>query len=58
MLGGMPKSLEKVTSKIKRVYPSKAIKKEEATNQRRAGKKNVNDIKSQTIDTDRQSLKP
>jgi hypothetical protein len=27
MLGGMPKSLEKVTSKIKRVYPSKEIKK-------------------------------
>jgi hypothetical protein len=39
MLGGMPKSLEKVTSKIKWVCPSKAIKKEEAVNQRRATKR-------------------
>ena len=39
MLGGMPKSLEKVTSKIKWVCPSKAIKKKEAANQRRATKR-------------------
>jgi len=41
MLGGMPKSLEKVTSKIKWVCPSKAIKKKEATNQRRAAKNKI-----------------
>ena len=58
MLGGMPKSLEKVTSKITRIYPSKAIKKEEATNQRRAVKENMNDVNSQTVDSDPQSLKP
>ena len=39
MLGGMPKSLEKVTSKIKWVCLSKVIKKKEAANQRRAAKK-------------------
>jgi hypothetical protein len=54
MLGGMPKLLEKVTSKIKRIYPSKAIKKK-ATNQRRAAKENMN---SQIVDSDPQSLKP
>jgi hypothetical protein len=54
----MPKSLEKVTSKITRIYPSKAIKKEEATNQRRAVKENMNDVNSQTVDSDPQSLKP
>jgi hypothetical protein len=54
----MPKSLEKVTSKIKRVYPSKEIKKKEATNQRRAAKENINDVKSQTVDSDPPSLKP
>jgi hypothetical protein len=58
MPGGMPKSLEKVTSKIKRVYSSKEIKKKEAANQRRAAKENMNDIKSQTVDSDPQSLKP
>ena len=41
MLGGMPKSLEKLTSKIKWVCPSKAIKKKEATNQRRAAKNKI-----------------
>jgi hypothetical protein len=51
MLRGMPKSLEKVTSKIKWVYPSKAIKKEEAANQRKAAKEKMNDVKSQTVDS-------
>jgi hypothetical protein len=36
MLGGMPKSLEKVTCKIKWACPNKVKKK--ATNQRRAAK--------------------
>ena len=52
MLGGMPKSLEKVTSKIKWVCHSKAIKKEEAANQRSAAKEKMEDVKSQTIDSD------
>ena len=52
MLGGILKSLEKVTSKIKRVCPSKTIKKEEAPNQRRAAKENTNDVKSQPVDSD------
>jgi hypothetical protein len=54
----MPKSLEKVTYKIKWVYPSKAIKKEEEANQRRAAKENMNDVNSQIVDSDPQSLKP
>jgi len=33
-------------------------KKKEAANQRRAAKENMNDVKSQTIDRDLQSLKP
>jgi len=45
MLGGMTKSLEKVTFKIKWVCPSKAIKKE-------AAKENMNNINSQTVDSD------
>jgi len=57
MLGGMPKSLEKVTSKIKWVCLN-IVKKKEATNQRRAAKENMNDVKSQTFDSDPQSLKP
>jgi hypothetical protein len=32
--------------------------KKKAANQRRAAKENMNDIKSQTIDSDLQSLKP
>jgi hypothetical protein len=52
MLGGMLKSLEKVTSKIKWVCPSKAIKKKKIVNQRRAAKENMNDVKSQTVDSD------
>jgi len=57
MLGGMPKSLEKMTSKIKWVCPN-IVKKKEAANQRRAAKENMNDVKSQTVDSDPQSLKP
>jgi hypothetical protein len=44
MLGGMPKSLEKVTSKIKWVCPN-IVKKKEAANQRRAAKENMNDVR-------------
>jgi hypothetical protein len=58
MLGGMPKLLEKETSKIKWVCSSKAIKKKKTVNQRRAAKENMNDFKSQTVDSDPQSLKP
>ena len=58
MLGGMPKSLEKMTSKIKWVCPSKAIKTKTTTNQRRAAKENMNDVNSQTVDSDPQFLKP
>jgi hypothetical protein len=57
MLGGMPKSLEKMTSKIKWVCPN-IIKKKEAANQRRTAKENMNDVKNQTVDSDPQSLKP
>jgi hypothetical protein len=57
MLGGMPKSLEKMTSKIKWVCPN-IVKKKEATNQRKAAKENMNDVKSQTVDSNPQSLKP
>ena len=56
MLGGMLESLEKVTSKIKWVCPSKAIKK--TVNKKRAAKENMIDVKSQTVDSDPQSLKP
>jgi len=56
MLGDIPKSQEKVITKIKGVCSSKAKKKK--ANQRRAAKENMNDIKSQTIDSDPQSLKP
>jgi hypothetical protein len=38
--------------------PQQSNKKEEATNQRRAAKENMNDVKSQTVDSDPQSLKP
>jgi len=60
VLGGMPKSQEKVITKIKWVCSSKAMKKkkEKRANQRRAAKENMNDVKSQTIDSDLQSLKP
>jgi len=58
MLGDIPKSQEKVITKIKGVCSSKAIKKKKRANQRRAAKENMNDIKSQTIDSDLQSLKP
>jgi len=60
VLGGMPKSQEKVITKIKWVCYSKAMKKkkEKRANQRRAAKENMNDVKSQTIDSDLQSLKP
>jgi hypothetical protein len=36
----------------------KKKKKEKRANQRRAEKENMNDVKSQTIDSDPQSLKP
>jgi hypothetical protein len=36
----------------------KKKKKEKRANQRRAAKENMNDVKSQTIDSDPQSLKP
>jgi hypothetical protein len=60
MLGDIPKSQEKVITKIKGVCSSKAKKKKrkKRANQRRAAKENMNDIKSQTIDSDLQSLKP
>jgi len=60
MLEGMPKSQEKVITKIKWVYYSKTMKnkKEEVENQRRAAKENMNDVNSQTVDSDSQSLKP
>jgi len=60
MLGGMPKSQEKVITKIKWVCSSKAMKKKKKkrANQRRAAKENMNDVNSQTVDRDLQSLKP
>jgi len=51
MLGDIPKSQEKVITKIKGVCSSKAMKKKKA-NQRRAAKENMNDVNSQTIDSD------
>jgi hypothetical protein len=50
MLGGIFKSQEKVIPKIKCVCSSKAIKKR--ANQRRAAKENMNDVNSQTVDSD------
>jgi hypothetical protein len=38
--------------------PWQSNKKEEATNQRRVAKENMNDVKSQTVDSDPRSLKP
>ena len=38
--------------------PQQSNKKEEATNQKRAAKENMNDIKSQIVDSDPWSLKP
>ena len=57
MLRGMPKSLEKVTSKDKVSMPQQCNKKK-AANQRKAAKENMNDVKSQTVDSDPQSLEP
>ena len=37
---------------------SQQSNKKEASNQRRAAKENMNDVKSQTVDSDPQSLKP
>jgi len=51
MLGGMPKSLEKVTSKIKWVCPNKVKKKKQQIKEERQ-KKNMNDVNSQTVDSD------
>jgi hypothetical protein len=34
------------------------MKKKKGVNQRRAAKENMNDVKSQTVDSDPQSLKP
>jgi hypothetical protein len=48
---GIPKSQEKVITKIKWVCSSKAMKKKGA-NQRRAAKENMNDVNSQTVDSD------
>jgi len=59
MLGSMPKSLEKKeTSKIKWVYLSKVKRKKKAANQRKTAKEKMNDIKSRTIDSGPQFLKP
>ena len=59
MLGDMPKLQEKVITKIKWVCYGKAMKKKKGgANQRRPTKENMNDVKSQTIDRDLQSLKP
>ena len=53
MLGGMPKSQEKVITKIKWVCTIKTMKKKKkGANQRRAAKENMNDVKSQTINSD------
>jgi len=38
--------------------PYKSKKKEKMANQKRAAKENMNDVKSQTVDSDPQSLKP
>jgi hypothetical protein len=51
MLGGMPKSQERVTTKIKWVYPRKAMKKKMA-NQRKVAKEKMKDTKSRTADSD------
>jgi len=48
---GIPKSKEKVITKIKWVCSSKAMKKKGA-NQRRAAKENMNDVNSQIVDSD------
>jgi len=56
MLGGMPKSQEKVITKIKWVGPKKAMKKKGKSKQ--AAKEKMKDIKSRTADSDPQSLKP
>ena len=62
MLGGMPKSQEKSDNqdKVSMLQQSneKEKRKEKRANQRRAAKENMNDVKSQTVDSDFQSLKP
>ena len=63
MLRGMPKSQEKVITKIKWVCSSKAMKRKKEGKRgktKKSGKKNkyMNDVKSQTIDSDLLSLKP
>ena len=62
MLGGMPKSQEKSDNqdKVSMLQQSneKEKRKKEGANQVRAAKENMNDVKSQTIDSDLQSLKP
>ena len=58
-LGGMLKSQERVITKIEWVYPIKAMKKRKRANQRKTVKKRErNDTKSRTADSDPQSLKP
>jgi hypothetical protein len=56
MLGGMPKSQEKVITNIKCVGPKKAMKKKGKPKQ--AAKEKMKYIKSRTADSDPQSLKP
>jgi hypothetical protein len=57
-LGGMPKSEERLITKIKWVCLRKAEKEKKGVNQRRAVKEKTNDTKSRTADSDPQSLKP
>ena len=63
MLGGMPKSQEKSdnqdkVSMLQQSNEKEKKKKRKRANQRRAAKENMNDVKSQTVDRDLQSLKP
>jgi len=57
MLGGMPKSQEKMITKIKWVCSSKAMKRKKkkkkgGQNQRRAAKEKMNNFKSRTTNSD------
>jgi hypothetical protein len=50
-----------VITKIKEVCSSKAIKRKKKRKKgksKKSGKENMNDVKSQTVDSDPQSLKP
>ena len=58
ILGGMPKSQEKSDNQDKVSMLQQRNEKEKRANQRRAAKESMNDVKSQTVDHDLQSLKP